>query len=53
VDDGILEIRSLVEEGRIRDISSPRYSNTDFLRPVLVTERTPLGFEVSAHGRKP
>ena len=47
VDDGIKEIKSLVEQGRIRDISSPRYSNTDFLRPVLTTEKTPLGFEVT------
>ena len=51
VDDGIREIRRLVEEGRIRDISSPRYSNTDFLRPLLVRERTPLGFEVTRNQR--
>ena len=47
VDDGIKEIKSLVEQGRIRDVSSPRYSNTDFLRPMLTTEKTPLGFEVT------
>lgn len=47
VPDGITEIKVLVEQGRIRDISSPRYSNTDFLRPILMTEKTPLGFEVT------
>jgi nucleoside-diphosphate-sugar epimerase len=47
VDDGIREIKSLVERGRIRDISSPRYSNTDFLRPFLSLEDSPLGFEVT------
>ena len=46
--DGIREIASLVREGRIRDISSPRYSNTEFLRPLLVREKNPLGFEVTA-----
>src|SRR5206468_9827943 len=51
VDDGIREIRALVEDGRIRDISSPRYSNMDFLRPLLRTEETPLGFEVTPRGR--
>lgn len=51
LDDGIQEIKSLVEKGRIRDISSPRYSNTDFLRPMLITERTPLGFEVTASNK--
>lgn len=51
VDDGIREIIALVEAGRVRDISSPRYSNTDHLRPLLVTEKTPLGFEVTTPGR--
>jgi hypothetical protein len=35
-----------VQQGRIRDLSSPRFSNTDFLRTRLITEKTPLGFEV-------
>ncbi len=47
VDDGIGEIKALVDQGRIRDLSSPRYSNTQFLRPVLIPEKTPLGFEVT------
>jgi nucleoside-diphosphate-sugar epimerase len=47
IDDGIREIKTLVEQGRIRDLTSPRFSNTDFLRPVLMTEKTPLGFEVA------
>ncbi len=46
-EDGVLEIKRLVEEGRIRDVTSPRFSNTDFLRPMLVTDRTLLGFEVA------
>ena len=51
VDDGIREIKSLVEQGRIRDISSPRYSNTDFLRPLLSPEDSPLGFEARPVGK--
>jgi nucleoside-diphosphate-sugar epimerase len=47
-DDGIVEIKNLVEQGRIRDISSPRFSNTDFLRPMLITDKTVLGFEVAS-----
>jgi len=47
-EDGILEIKRLVEQGRIRDISSPRFSNTDFLRPMLITDKTVLGFEVTS-----
>jgi nucleoside-diphosphate-sugar epimerase len=47
-EDGILEIKWLVEEGRVRDISSPRFSNTDFLRPMLATDKTILGFEVAS-----
>ncbi|HMG04545.1 MAG TPA: hypothetical protein VK581_03740, partial [Chthoniobacterales bacterium] len=47
-EDGITEIKRLVEEGRIRDISSPRFSNTDFLRPMLITDKTVLGFEVAS-----
>lgn len=51
VDDGIREIKTLIEQGRIRDVSSPRYHIADYLRPILVRERTPLGFEVVPAGR--
>jgi nucleoside-diphosphate-sugar epimerase len=44
---GIDEIRRLVVEGRIRDLASPRFSNTDHLRPMLVADSTDLGAEVS------
>jgi nucleoside-diphosphate-sugar epimerase len=46
-EEGVREIKRLVEEGRIRDVTSPRFSNTDFLRPMLVTDHTLLGFEVA------
>jgi len=46
VEDGIGEITSVVAEGRVRDTSVPRYSNLDFLRPLLVPEKSPLGEEV-------
>jgi nucleoside-diphosphate-sugar epimerase len=46
IEDGIQQIARAVAEGRVRDISSPRYSNTDFLRPLLVPERSPLGREI-------
>jgi nucleoside-diphosphate-sugar epimerase len=46
VDDGIQEIASVVRNGRVRDTTVPRYSNLDFLRSLLVPERSPLGAEV-------
>ncbi|MFQ5873407.1 MAG: NAD-dependent epimerase/dehydratase family protein [Dehalococcoidia bacterium] len=32
VDDGICEIRALLESGRIKDVNNPRYSNSDSIR---------------------
>jgi nucleoside-diphosphate-sugar epimerase len=46
VEDGIRELAKIVADGRVRDTSMPRYSNLDFLRPLLVPERSPLGTEV-------
>lgn len=46
VEDGIRQIARIVAEGRVRDTSAPRYSNLDFLRPLLVPERSPLGREI-------
>jgi len=46
VEDGVREIAAVVTDGRVRDTSMPRYSNLDFLRPLLVPERSPLGAEV-------
>jgi nucleoside-diphosphate-sugar epimerase len=46
VEDGVQEITTIVADGRVRDTSMPRYSNLDFLRPLLVAERSPLGTEV-------
>jgi nucleoside-diphosphate-sugar epimerase len=46
VEDGVREVARVVTKGRIRDTSMPRYSNLDFLRPLLVPERSPLGAEV-------
>lgn len=46
VEDGITQIRDLVLAGRVPDTSSPRYSNMDFLRPLLLPESSPLGTEI-------
>ncbi|MEX2256583.1 MAG: SDR family oxidoreductase [Acidimicrobiia bacterium] len=46
VDDGIHQIQALIEEGRVRDLSSARFSNVESLRPYLVPEVSPLGSEV-------
>lgn len=46
VEDGISEIFTAVRDGRVRDASVPRYSNHDFLRPLLVPEHSPLGREI-------
>ncbi|MBT5111447.1 MAG: NAD(P)-dependent oxidoreductase [Rhodospirillaceae bacterium] len=45
-DDGIQEIQRLVTQGRVQDASSPRYSNTDFLRPLFAPQQSPLGGEI-------
>ncbi len=46
VDDGIGQVKALIEEGRVRDLSSARFSNVESLRPYLVPEVSPLGSEV-------
>ena len=46
VEDGIRQIAQVVQQGRVRDTSAPRYSNLDFLRPLLVPELSPLGREI-------
>lgn len=51
VEDGIHQIAGVVEDGRVRDTSVPRYSNLDFLRPLLVPERSPLGREIIVRHR--
>ena len=51
VDDGIVEVASLVREGRIKDISIARYSNHDTLKPLLSSETTPLGTIHAVRGR--
>lgn len=44
--DGIREIKELTEQGRIGDVYNTRYSNAEFLRPIIKRDRSPLGFEV-------
>ncbi|HYT95177.1 MAG TPA: NAD(P)-dependent oxidoreductase [Gemmataceae bacterium] len=44
--DGIREIKTLTEEGRISDIYNTRYSNAEYLRPLLKRDISPLGYEV-------
>jgi hypothetical protein len=44
--DGIREIKSLTEQGRIGDVYNTRYSNAEFLRPLIKRDRSPLGYEV-------
>lgn len=46
MDDGIAQVRELIEQGRIRDLTAPKFSNFDALRPYLRTDETPLGREV-------
>jgi nucleoside-diphosphate-sugar epimerase len=47
VDDGIVEVAKLIREGRIRDPSAQEYSNFDYLRPILVPPKSPIGGEIS------
>jgi nucleoside-diphosphate-sugar epimerase len=51
VDDGIVEVADLVRSGRIKDISIARYSNHDALRPLVISEVTPLGTIHGVRGR--
>lgn len=51
IEDGITEVANLVREGRIKDISTARYSNHDVLKPILTTEVTPLGTIHAVRGR--
>jgi nucleoside-diphosphate-sugar epimerase len=46
MDDGIVQVKRLIDEGRIRDLTSPRFSNYESLRPYLRQDSTPLGREV-------
>jgi nucleoside-diphosphate-sugar epimerase len=47
MDVGIKEIAAVVNDGRIGDPSDAQYSNFDFLRPVLVPGKSPLGGEIA------
>jgi hypothetical protein len=46
MDDGIVQVHRLVDEGRVRDLTSPRFSNFESLRPYLRQDSSPLGREV-------
>lgn len=46
MNDGIVQVQRLIEQGRIRDLTSPRFSNYESLRPYLRQEESPLGREV-------
>jgi nucleoside-diphosphate-sugar epimerase len=44
--DGIREIKDLTEQGRIGDVYNTRYSNAEYLRPLIKRDKSPLGYEV-------
>jgi nucleoside-diphosphate-sugar epimerase len=50
VDDGIAELKAILEAGRIKNISQPRHWNQRFLREVTARTSSPLGFEVRPGG---
>ena len=47
IDDGIHEVKTLLIEGRIRNINSARYSNANFVKNIISAPSTPLGYEVA------
>jgi len=50
IDQAIDEVASLIDEGRVRDLSISQFSNHDALKPFLAPERIPFGREIrSAH----
>jgi nucleoside-diphosphate-sugar epimerase len=48
VDDGIKEIKELLEEGRIKNINNPRYSNLDYLTATLADQPYVIDSEIPA-----
>jgi hypothetical protein len=44
IDDGVEEVRTLLAEGIIRNINSPRYSNANFVKNLISAPTTPLGY---------
>lgn len=46
IDDGIAELKTIIEEGRIKNVGVPRHSNQRFLKEFLDKPSSPLGFEV-------
>ncbi len=46
IEDGIGEIKALIEQGRVRSLGSPRHSNQRYLKELLDKPVSPLGFEV-------
>ncbi len=49
VEEGVREVKGLLEQRRIRDVNNRRYSNASFLKALLDAPATPLGYEI---GRK-
>ncbi len=50
VEEGIAELKAILEAGRIKNVSLSRHSNQRFLRGVLDKPSSPLGFEVRPSG---
>ena len=50
VDQGIVEIKELLEGGRIKNTFLNRFSNFLYLRPLLQEHSSPLGTEVKFNG---
>jgi nucleoside-diphosphate-sugar epimerase len=46
IDAGILQVKQLIDDGRIRDLTAARFSNYEALRPYLKQEASPLGREL-------
>src|SRR5437773_1163141 len=50
VEEGIAELKAILEAGRIKNVSLSRHSNQRFLREILDKASSPLGFEVRPLG---
>lgn len=46
IDDGITELKAIIEQGRIKNAGISRHSNQRFLKDYLDKPSSPLGFEV-------
>lgn len=49
LEEGMLELKRLIQENRIKNVAIPRHSNQRFLKEFLDRPASPLGYEAPSH----